>query len=223
MNKMTGIQRSDRSDRSDRGPLKNIILDLDSTVISSLRPWVKQPKGLIGHDMAGDDDEQIEYIVYERPHLQTFLDYIFANFTVAVWTAASKDYAVFIADKILTKNKPERALEFLLFNYHGDLSEVYSECPKDLSMVYNTFPKFNKDNTIIIDDYEAVYIPQMSNSYPIPPFEADSPDSTKDTQLLRLQIKLQQPNLGTSPNDNLMTKTTIGKAIAKAERAMENE
>ena len=39
------------------------------------------------------------YKVFERPGLQEFLDYLFANFNVSVWTAASKSYALFIIDK----------------------------------------------------------------------------------------------------------------------------
>jgi TFIIF-interacting CTD phosphatase-like protein len=198
--------------------LSNVILDLDSTVINSLRPWDKQPKGLIGHHMKDDETDQTEYIVYERPHLQEFLDYLFANYRVAVWTAASKDYAIFIIEDILLQKKPDRKLEFFLFDYHGELCEKGGcDSPKDLQLVWNTFPGFNKDNTVIIDDYEAVYIPQMCNAYPIPPFLADAPDASRDVELVRLMQKMSSPNNGSCPTDNLITDSTLQKALAKAE------
>lgn len=195
----------------------NIILDLDSTVISSLRPWETQPKNLKGHLM--ENEGEPEYIVYERPHLQEFLDYVFENFRVAVWTAASKDYAIFIVEKILLQGKPSRKLEFLFFDYHVGISENISkiECSKDLNLVWNTFPKFNNKNTIIVDDYEDVYMPQLCHSYPMPPFEANAINADSDTELLKLKKKLDLIEEGECPNANLITQNTVNKALAKAE------
>ena len=42
-----------------------------------------------------------QYTIFERPNLQNFLDFIFENFNVSIWTAASKDYALFIINKII--------------------------------------------------------------------------------------------------------------------------
>lgn len=196
--------------------LRNVILDLDSTVISSLQPNDKQPTGMVKHYMK-DEYGNTEYIVYERPYLQEFLDFLFSNYKVAVWTAASKDYAIFIVEEILLQNRPERNLEFLMFNYHGDISEQVSECPKDLKVVYQTFPSFNQHNTIIIDDYDAVYSPQMKNSYPIYPFEADRRGAIKDIELLRLQEKMSG-SIGETlrePNEHLMSEGTVRMAIGK--------
>lgn len=194
--------------------LKNVILDLDSTVISSLQPGDRQPTGMAKHYMK-DEYGNTEYIVYERPYLQEFLDFLFANYKVAVWTAASKDYAIFIIEEILLQNRPERKLEFLMFNYHGEISSEVSECPKDLSLVYKTFPSFTKHNTIIVDDYDAVYSPQMKNSYPIYPFEADRKGAIKDVELLRLQEKMSSA-LGEflhDPNEHLMSEGTVQMAL----------
>ena len=187
----------------------NIILDLDSTVISSLRPSEKPTKGLVGYNM----DNQ--FIVYERPGLQSFLKFLFKNFNVAVWTAASKDYALFIVNEILL-NGPNRKMEFVLFDFHGELSERFSDCPKDLNLVWNTFPSFTQKNTIIIDDYEEVYVPQMCNSYPIPPFNANKADANLDNELSKLQLKLKKVSEGDCPNNELMTVETLNKAIIKA-------
>lgn len=187
--------------------ITNVILDLDSTIISSLEPHVSQPKGLIGHEMKFDD--VTEYIVYERPYLQEFLDFLFENFKVAVWTAASKDYALFIVENIIL-SKPDRYLEFVLFDYHGYISEEISDinCPKDLSLVFNMYRSFTADNTIIVDDLDHVFLPQLDNAYPIPAFEADSSNATKDTELLTLRHKLM------NSEDNIISKTTYNRLLS---------
>ncbi len=196
--------------------IRNIILDLDSTVINSLRPWEKQPKGFVSYEMK--DDDQIEFVVYERPHLQEFLDFLFSNYRVAVWTAASKDYAIFIIENILLQKKPERKLEFFLFDYHGDFCEDCGRSPKDLQLVYDTFSGFTKNNTIIVDDYEEVYMPQMCNAYPIPPFIVNLPQASKDIELIKLMRRLSEVSIssGKCPTDNLVTESTLQKALAKA-------
>lgn len=190
-----------------------IILDLDSTIISSLRPFEKQPKNLKGYNMDG------EFIVYERPGLQDFLDFLFQNFEVAVWTAASKDYALFIIEEILLQ-KPERKLSFVFHSYHGVISEKISTCPKDLNLVWKIFPSFTPQNTIIIDDFEDVFVPQMCNSYPIPPFEASSKNASNDRELEKLKRKMESIRQGDCPNEGLLTKTTLIKAIKKADSSL---
>lgn len=187
-----------------------IVLDLDSTVISSLRPHVKQPQDLKGYPM------EDEFIVYERPGLQPFLDFLFSKFKVAVWTAASKGYALFIVEKILLA-QPGRKLEFVLHDYHGDISEAIGKCPKDLEMIWGNFPGYTSENTIIIDDFHEVYGPQMCNSYPIPAFEADSTSAMSDRELEKLRKKLEKVVPGPCLTDPLLTEMTLEKAIRKME------
>jgi hypothetical protein len=55
-----------------------------------------------------DDDNIPLYKIFERPHLQKFLNWLFENFTVSVWTAASKTYALFIIEKFILANYPKR-------------------------------------------------------------------------------------------------------------------
>lgn len=211
--------------------LTHVILDLDNTIINSLEPTEKQAKNLVSYILKDENDE-VEYIIYERPHLQEFLDYLFENFKVAVWTAATKDYALFIIDNIILQNRPERHLEFFLFRYHSDISEELTDgvCPKDLNMVWDNFKDFTKENTIIIDDLEDVYMPQMYNSYPIPPFIANKKGAKNDVELLKLMRKMDdespnhlEPNEGHHPNAHLLTKETLQKALLKAEKSVEEE
>ena len=103
--------------------MNNILLDLDQTLIAALSPdeldekkHSKKMQKFKYYNMDG------EYTIFERPYLQEFLDYLFDkknNFNVSVWTAASKDYALFIIGNIiLKKDKPERKLDFIFFSYH---------------------------------------------------------------------------------------------------------
>lgn len=69
------------------------------------------------------DTSSILYIVFQRPHLQEFLDFLFSNFKVSVWSAASKDYVLFIINNIILKNKPTRQLEWIFFDEHCSISK----------------------------------------------------------------------------------------------------
>ena len=91
----------------------NVFLDLDQTLISAeandefdFNNSKEKSKKFTSYDMDG------YYIVFERPGLQDFLDYLFANFNVSIWTAASKDYAIFIIDKLYLKIQKESWIGF---------------------------------------------------------------------------------------------------------------
>lgn len=155
----------------------NVILDLDNTLISA-EPLEEFPfndsnvkKKAINftiHDMDG------YYIVFERPGVQEFLDHIFEHYNVSVWTAASKDYAVFIIDNIvLPKHKRDkRHLDYILFAYHCDFSRKHLNTSKHLNMLYDVFKleDYKPSNTIIIDDHPDVYGTQPSNCIHIKAF-----------------------------------------------------
>jgi len=181
----------------------NVILDLDATIIHSIEYNKPQVEWDLKHKM------DKSFFVYERPHLQEFLDYLFANHKVAVWTAASKSYALFIIEQIVLKN-PERKLEFVLFNVHGEMSSVMGKCSKDLRMVYKLFPSFTKHNTVIIDDYDDVFMPQLDVAYPILPFNVKQIGAKDDKELLKLMKKLIQ-NVKT--NEKLISKNTLDRVI----------
>ena len=73
----------------------HIILDLDQTLISAepseeynFAKNREKSKKFVFHDMDG------YYVVFERPGLQSFLTYLFDNFNVSIWTAASKRYSL---------------------------------------------------------------------------------------------------------------------------------
>jgi len=163
----------------------NLLLDLDQTLISAeptedfdFKKYKEKSKLFQLDDMDG------YYMVYSRPFLQEFLDYAFKNFNVTIWTAASKDYALFIIEKIiLNKN---RKLDFIFFSYHCDISKKYKNYSKELSTLWDVYKLqgYSKKNTVIIDDYRTdVHTNQPNNCIIAPSFEFKKEGSEKDTFL----------------------------------------
>jgi len=186
------------------GKLKNIILDLDETLIHC-----------IGYDEMSDDEldkrcdkytpERCEsnvhsivdlYEAYERPGLQKFLTFLFANFNVSVWTAASKDYACEIVDKILIgEHGNSRKLDFIFFSYHCKLAKKEKKNMKCLSIVWDIFETegYDETNTIIIDDNDLVYKDQEKNCIHIKPFDIfEDINKDDDIELKKIEDMLSK-------------------------------
>lgn len=181
----------------------NILLDLDQTLLSAestfdydMKKNKAKAKKFTFYDMDG------YYIVFERPGLQSFLDDLFANFNVSIWTAASKDYALFIIDKIILQNKPNRKLDWVFFSYHCDISKKIKKGSKSLEMLWDVYniPGYTKDTTFILDDYDEVYNTQPNNCIIAKAFEFEDTDSHKDEFLSELSLKLPELQNGTRNN-----------------------
>lgn len=167
----------------------NVLLDLDQTVISAeatedydIKKNKQKAKKFTFHDMDG------YYVVFERPGLQPFLDFLFRNFNVSVWTAASKDYALFIVDKIIIGKNSDRKLDYIFFSYHCDVSKDLKKGSKDLRMLCDIYkcPGYTLDNTLILDDYDEVHKTQPGNCIIALPFEFTHNDSHEDNFLENL-------------------------------------
>lgn len=189
----------------------SILLDLDQTLISAeasdeidLREYKHKKDKFRVDDMDG------YYMVYSRPHLQEFLDYLFKNFNVTVWTAASKDYALFIIDKIILNNQPERKLDFIFFSYHCDLSKKKKKYSKELCMLWDIhkIPGFSYKDTVILDDYKAdVHKCQPNNCIIASPFEFTKEGSENDTFLIDLIPELEKMKQRIYEENEDITKT----------------
>ena len=174
----------------------NIILDLDQTIISG------EPSEEYNFEKNKNKASKFKfevmddlYIIFERPDLQKFLTFLFKNFNVSVWTAASKDYALFIINKIIIGDKKNRKLDYIFFSYHCSASKKLKKNIKDLRVLWEDYiiPGYNKNNTVIIDDYrEEVYEPQKSNCILAIPFEFTDNDSENDKFLKKLISKLKK-------------------------------
>lgn len=176
---------------SSRRKNANIILDLDQTLISAIEPEkvIYLPKKSHRLDSSIMDKD---YVVYHRPHLQELLDFLFENFNVGIWTAATQDYALFIVKEIILKDHPERILDFVLSDSQCELSDDMYGCIKDLRLIwdYLQIKGYDKDNTFILDDNGDVFLSQLNHALPITPFHVDAnPD---DKELKRLMTKLKK-------------------------------
>lgn len=176
--------------------LSNVILDLDNTLISAeaLEEFPFDQDGIRDkalkfalHDMDG------YYIVFERPNLQSFLDWLFQTFNVSIWTAASKDYALFVIKHIVLK-KPNRSLDYILFSHQCDLSKlIFNGDTKNLRLLFEVFKMdgYDGSNTLIIDDLDTVYYSQPDNCINIKEFNILDSGSEKDNELENVKNKLK--------------------------------
>ena len=142
-------------------------------------------------------NKELQLTQYNTYIRKEFLTYLFDNFNVSVWTAASKDYALFVIDKAIIANNSNRKLDYVFFSYHCDISEKLSpkQGTKDLSLLWDKFnlDGYNKDNTVILDDYKKdVHKIQPNNCIIAKAFEFTSDDSPKDDFLIRLTEVLRE-------------------------------
>ena len=144
----------------------NIILDLDNTIISCISITDKKAKlipDLIKkfptHYILSEHNIP-KYYIFPRFNLQPFLDYIFTNFNVIVWTSASRRYCSFVLENLLS-NRP---IQYIFFDYHVNISNKLFHHPKHLDLLSKTFNISNitYDNTIIIDNNQII----ANNSLP---------------------------------------------------------
>ena len=153
----------------------NLILDIDNTLLSAeatddfdFGQEKQKASKFKFHDMDG------YYIVFERPHVQDFLDYAFKNFNVSIWTAASKDYAVYIINKVILEGHPERKdnIDYVFYCYHCDLSSSEMNGTKDLNMLWDSYnlEGYTNENTFIMDDYDEVKHTNTDNNIYVEPF-----------------------------------------------------
>jgi TFIIF-interacting CTD phosphatase-like protein len=167
----------------------NIFLDLDQTCISAHETNIFNPKDY-EKTMSITPYGQFEnyYYIFERPYLQAFLTYIFEHFTVSVYTAASKDYGLYIINNMLKKNHPDRHIKYFFHSYHCDICKRVKNSSKDLSILWNVYnlEGLDETNTFIVDDYDEVYNTQQYNCIVAPPYTFTDSDSCDDTFFLRL-------------------------------------
>lgn len=163
------------------GKRTNIVLDLDNTLISSVRyanisdvyRKIRVPYHVFNS----------EYIIYERPGTQRFLDFLFRNFDVSVWSAASKDYVMFIVNNVIARGRRKPKVVLHAEHCTQSAAQYNAGSPKDLRYMYDRFPGFTPANTFIIDDLDAVYLAQPHNCIHIPVFDVETQPRIRDNQL----------------------------------------
>ena len=210
-----------------------LILDLDETLISSVsNAELKQLKT----ELEGDELKDLklvtkgekyvwgasdsDYITYERPGLQEFLDFAFDNFDVYIWTAGGKEYAVTLVEKIIMRVNPEkRDVKNIHFDYHCRASEEEYGALKDLRMFWEKYKigTCNSKNTVIVDDnvYEVAVV-NPDNCIVAKPFSIEKPTEAKNDRFLydlknQLQSQLEKDGAISSKSINNQNRMSIPK------------
>lgn len=187
----------------------NIILDLDETLLSTVDIKDKNDtKGVNDLDALQMKTEFkfYDFLITPRPYLQDFLKFLFTNFNVSIWTAASKDYACYIVDNLITPAKSNRKLTCLFFDMHRNISEKIYNAPKKLELLwshFNLYDDFNEKNTIIIDDLQDVKKSQPSSTYQIPAFDVRKAGYENDRELKKLKKLLSENLVGLNQSSSL--------------------
>lgn len=174
----------------------NVVLDLDNTLISAVDANEEKALGSVAISRLQSafnwENLENEFKIFERPHLQKFLTWLFNHFNVSVWTAASQEYAYFIVERFILINL-DRKIDYVLFSDHCNQSLQYCKSHKNLAMLHHAFPMgYNPDETIIIDDHEEVYHTQPTRCIRIKPFDVKNPDCFLDYELLKVLKQLRQ-------------------------------
>lgn len=179
----------------------NVILDLDNTIINALEEYERESLPL-GFQSQFEFKDIVAYgmRIFARPGLQRFLDFLFANFNVSVFTAAEQEYALFIINNFLL-TRPNRKVHYLFFRYHVDMAMKRYDGMKDLRLLWNVLhvPNMYPCNTVIIDDLVDVYDSNPNNTIRIKAFNVikdgkGNPEALKDDDLLRMEKILTKLN-----------------------------
>lgn len=179
-----------------RNVITNVILDLDETLISSVEKYELKTNSEIKKEFTAKSGNftihsmSSDYFITERPGVQVFLDFLFDNFNVSVWTAASKEYANFVIKKVILKN-PERRLDYVMYSKHCSSSEKKTGCIKNLDKFFH-LQYYNKHNTVIIDDNVNVFENQNNQVIKLKAFDVMKKDSPEDNTLESVKKTLEK-------------------------------
>ena len=155
----------------------NVILDIDETFVYFIN------KKYFAHSWDTiSDAEKAKYVVHdhkdgvfiERPHLEAFLDYLFENCTVSVWTWSDADYAEGVVKRFLIRGRDDRKVEHIYSEDDAAASSKLHGNSKDLHYLWyeKRLPCFAECNTVLIDDLpgNSVNTSNIRNSITIKPF-----------------------------------------------------
>ena len=171
----------------------NVFLDLDETLIFSIDIRTKNKTKFIPIEIDKFTSHNFDdvYIVLERPGLQDFLDWLFLNFNVSIWSAASADYVDFIKKNVIIGKYKNRKIELTLHSKHCDKSQKYygDDHIKKLDMLWDIYqlPNHKPNNTILLDDLCSNLRSQPENCIRVKKF-LGSPD---DNVLKKVKQKLK--------------------------------
>ena len=173
-----------------------VVLDLDNTLIYSIPmikgfPKKKFPKKKSYLNQMKTHKMNEDFIVFERPGLQNFLSWLFKNFNVIVWSAASPDYVEFIVKNIIEKKN--RKVEYVLNSENcEDSQKIFGDKHiKNLKLLWDIHDlPLGPHTTLIIDDLKMVTGIQPHNSIQIKSFNTNKITCIDDSELEHIKKRL---------------------------------
>ena len=142
-----------------------LILDLDETLLyAAISPRDHPPDFLLA-----------EYSVYRRPHLDEFLSFALANFSVAVWSSATQPYVQAAVQRVFPSNAElcfAWSCERCTRRFNGELHEEY--WVKDLKKLKRL--GYSLDRILVVDDSPEKYERNYGNLIHVRPFFGDRSD-----------------------------------------------
>lgn len=178
-------------------PRYHVLLDLDNTLICSVTEPLSLEQAAQCAELEMYVMDESVFHVYERPGLQEFLDTLFAEFRVSVWTAASKNYAAFIIDKfILKKKRPGRQLEYVFVMNHCNISKQrFKNNNKFLALLWHDFglkEAFHPDRCVLLDDLVDWAADQPNHVINIKAFEVTDVGAADDMEFTTALAQLRE-------------------------------
>jgi len=177
---------------------KLILLDLDNTLICAedLASVKDESKMVTAREKFRTVRMEDYYDIFERPHLQEFLDYLFEHFNVGIWTASSKDYAIFVVKNFITQPENKvylnRKIQLFLCSHHCNVSKKHFKgVSKDLKLISDRWNLKDLKDVMLIDDLENLAEHQPNNVIVVKPFFYDKEDSYNDKELLKIKDSLK--------------------------------
>lgn len=163
---------------------KILVLDIDNTLIYACHHEIKDADcGVysIGKDV---------YRIYKRPNVDCFLEYVFENFNVAIWSSAWMEHIENVIDYLkIDKQK-------LLFIYDSKKCTQHYSNQDDTIYILKKFHKLKRkgyDLTQIIgvDDNYSTYMLNYGNLLPVKAWFGNC-GSKIDTELLLVMKYLEK-------------------------------
>ncbi|KAL1288994.1 hypothetical protein HN51_057447 [Arachis hypogaea] len=150
---------------------KTVFLDLDETLVHSKPSPAPEHYDFVVRPVI--DGAEIEFYVLKRPGLEEFLSALAAKFEVVIFTAALREYAELVLDRL---DKDNRYVSHRL--YRDSCRPVDGRLVKDLSETGREL-----DRVVIVDDNPNSFSKQPENAIMIKPFI----DNLWDTELWKLR------------------------------------
>ncbi len=126
-----------------------------------------------------------ELKVYKRPHVDLFLETVFAKYNVYIWTAACASYAkVVLASLLKPSQVPLRLLTRRDTLHIKPRDRLMYSCREDSPIKIKPLSKLvcNLARTVMVDDTKSSFSRNATNGILIAPFE--DPDEQRDDRAL---------------------------------------